>query len=146
MNELKVFENQEFGKVRTIVRDGEPWFVGKDVAAALGYSNTKDAISSHIDNEDKTIIQRSEIATIQNSIPKSELSINFVSADIPNRGLTIINESGLYSLVMSSKLPSAKKFKRWVTNEVLPSIRKHGGYLTPQKSKKYWPILTLLSS
>lgn len=115
MNELKVFENPAFGQVRTIEIDNEPWFVGKDVAVALGYSDTKSAISDHVDAEDKTLIQRGQIATLE----------------IPNRGLTIINESGLYSLILSSKLPTAKEFKRWVTKEVIPSIRKTGGYQMP---------------
>lgn len=132
MNELKIFENPAFGQVRTVEREGEPWFVGKDVAEALGYSNTKDALTAHVDEEDKSILQRSEIATIENHIPKSALPMNFTSADVPNRGLTIINESGLYSLVLSSKLPTAKAFKRWITSEVIPSIRKTGGYITGQ--------------
>ena len=132
MNELKIFEHPDFGAIRTVTIDDEPWLVGKDVAQVLGYSNTKDALSTHVDDEDKRILQRSEIATIENHIPKSALPINFTSADIPNRGLTIINESGLYSLVLSSKLPGAKKFKRWVTSEVLPSIRKHGAYMTDE--------------
>lgn len=110
--EIKIFKNPQFGEIRTIEKDGEPWFVGRDVAEALGYANTKDALASHADEEDKRIIQRSENATF----------------DIPNRGLTIINESGLYSLILSSKLPSAKAFKRWITHEVIPSIRKTGGY------------------
>ena len=105
-----LFNDQQ---VRTVVRDGEPWFVGKDVAIVLGYGNTKDALLSHIDEEDRAILQRSENATFE----------------IPNRGLTIINESGLYSLIVSSKLPTAKDFKRWVTSEVLPTIRKHGAYM-----------------
>ena len=105
-----IFNDQQ---VRTVVRDGEPWFVGKDVAIVLGYGNTKDALLSHIDEEDRAILQRSENATFE----------------IPNRGLTIINESGLYSLIVSSKLPTAKEFKRWVTSEVLPTIRKHGAYM-----------------
>lgn len=133
MNEIKIFENPNFGKIRTLEIEGEPWFIGKDVAEVLGYVNTKDALISHVDNEDKRIIQRSEIATIENNIPKSALPINFVSAEIPNRGLTAINESGLYSLVLSSKLPTAKAFKRWITSEVIPSIRKHGAYMTPDK-------------
>ena len=128
MNELMIFNNPEFGEIRTAEVDGEPWLVGKDVAMALGYRNTKDALASHVDDEDKRILQRSEIATIENNIPKAAFPVDFVSADIPNRGLTIINESGLYSLVLSSKLPGAKKFRRWVTSEVLPSIRKHGHY------------------
>ena len=116
MNELQIFNNAEFGQVRAFELDEAPWFVGKDVAEALGYSNTKDALATHVDVDDKRIIQKSENATL----------------DVPNRGLTIINESGLYSLVLSSKMPSAKKFKRWVTSEVIPSIRKHGGYLNGQ--------------
>lgn len=117
MQELQIFNSPEFGQIRTIERGGEPWFVGRDVAAALGYSDTKSALTDHVDSEDKQIIQRGQIATL----------------DIPNRGLTIINESGLYSLVLSSKLPNAKKFKRWITSEVIPSIRKHGAYITPDK-------------
>ena len=93
---------------------------------------TKDALTAHVDEEDKSILQRSEIATIENHIPKSALPMNFTSADVPNRGLTIINESGLYSLVLSSKLPTAKAFKRWITSEVIPSIRKTGGYIAGQ--------------
>lgn len=109
MNEIFSFKGQE---VRTVTINNEPYFVGKDVADILGYSNSKDALNKHVDSDDKQIIQRSQIATL----------------DIPNRGLTIINESGLYSLILSSKLPQAKEFKRWVTSEVLPAIRKHGMY------------------
>ncbi len=112
MNNLKVFKNQEFGEVRTVTINDVPYFVGKDVAEILGYANTKDALITHVDAEDKTIIQRSENTTF----------------DVPNRGLTVINESGLYSLILSSKLPKAKEFKHWVTSEVLPTIRKHGVY------------------
>lgn len=122
MNELQIFNHPDFGQVRTVTINDEPWLVGKDVAQVLGYCNTKDALATHVDDEDKRILQRSEITTIENHIPKSALPINFTSADIPNRGLTIINESGLYSLALSSKLPGAKKFKHWVTSEVLPSI------------------------
>lgn len=118
MNELKIFNNPDFGEVRTVTIDNEPYFVGKDVAEILGYSNTKDALAAHVDEDDKTIIQRSENATF----------------DIPNRGLTIINESGLYSLILSSKLPTARKFKRWVTSEVLPAIRKTGGYVNDDEA------------
>ena len=117
MEKLKLFNNPEFGTIRVISIEDEPWLVGKDVAEALGYSNTKDALATHVDDEDKRVIQRSENATLE----------------IPNRGLTIINESGLYSLVLSSKLPGAKKFRRWVTSEVLPSIRKTGGYIQGQQ-------------
>lgn len=114
MNELKIFENDQFGKVRVIKVDEEPWFVGKDVAAALGYGQGKslaNAVANHVDAEDKGV---TELMT-----PGGK------------QKMTIINESGLYSLVMSSKLPSAKAFKRWVTSEVLPSIRRHGAYVTP---------------
>lgn len=132
MNELKIFENPAFGKIRTVETNGEPWLVGKDVAEALGYSNTKDAIANHVDSEDKRIIQKSEFTTFENHIPKSALPVNFIPADIPNRGLTVINESGLYSLILSSKLPKAKEFKHWVTSEILPTIRKHGMYATEE--------------
>lgn len=118
MNELQVFKNQEFGSVRTLVINNEPWFVGKDVAEALGYKNTKDALAKHVDSEDKEIL-KSQNATLEN---------------IPNRGVTVVNESGLYSLVLSSKLPSAKKFKRWVTSEVLPALRKTGQYQVKELS------------
>lgn len=129
-NKIIVFKSDDFGTIRAIEIEGEPWFVGKDVAEVLGYKNTKDALLTHIDDDDKRILQRSEIATIENNIPKSVLNVNFVNGDVPNRGLSIINESGLYSLIMSSKLPGAKEFKHWVTSEVLPSIRKHGAYMT----------------
>lgn len=111
MNELKVFENPAFGRMRTIEIDGEPWFVGKDVAEALGYSNPRKAILDHVDNEDKGVTKRDTLGGAQE--------------------MTIINESGLYSLILSSKLPTAKDFKRWVTKEVIPSIRKTGGYQMP---------------
>lgn len=111
-NAIKIFENEEFGQIRIIEKDGEPWLVGKDVAEILGYTNTPKAIRDHIDDEDK-------------------LTERIVLSG-QNREAILINESGLYSLVLSSKLPTAKKFKRWVTNEVLPSIRKHGAYMTPE--------------
>ena len=130
--EIQIFNNPQFGEVRAVTIDNEPWFVGKDVAERLGYKNTKDALSIHVDEEDKRILQRSEISTFENHIPKSALPFNFVNGDIPNRGLTIINESGLYSLVLSSKLPTAKAFKRWITSEVIPSIRRRGGYINGQ--------------
>lgn len=116
MHKLEIFSSDDFGEIRVVEIQGEPWFVGKDVAEVLGYSNTKDAISSHVDDEDKQIFQKSENTTFE----------------IPNRGMTIINESGLYSLILSSKLPTAKAFKKWVTSEVLPSIRKNGGYINGQ--------------
>ena len=108
MNNLTVFENPEFGSIRTVELDGEPWLVGKDVATALGYKNPQEAIRTHVDDDDKGV---SEILTPGGKQP-----------------VPIINESGLYSLVLSSNLPTARKFRRWVTSEVLPSIRKTGGY------------------
>lgn len=114
MNDLMIFQSPEFGKIRTVEVDGEPWLVGKDVARALGYAKPENAIATHVDDEDKTS------TLIQGS------GSNYKSK------ATIINESGLYSLVLSSKLPGAKKFRRWVTGEVLPSIRKTGGYALPQ--------------
>lgn len=114
-NEIQIFENTEFGKVRTMVKDGEPYFVGKDVADILGYADTDQAIRKHVDEEDK-------------------LTRRFNGSG-QNREMTIINESGLYSLILSSKLPAAKKFKRWVTSEVLPSIRKTGSYSTIPKER-----------
>ena len=121
MNEMKVFTSSEFGTVRTVTIEGEPWFVGKDVAGILGYGNTRDAILSHVDEEDRRVIQKSENATFE----------------IPNRGMSLVNESGLYSLILGSKLESAKRFKHWVTSEVLPSIRKHSAYLTPEKVEEF---------
>ena len=118
MNEIQIFNSPEFGQVRTLVIDNEPWFVGKDVAEVLGYKNTKDALVKHVDSEDKEIL-KSQNATFEN---------------IPNRGMTIVNESGLYSLILSSKLESAKKFKRWVTSEVLPALRKTGQYQVKELS------------
>lgn len=129
-NKIEVFTSPEFGQVRTLTIDGEPYFVGKDVAEALGYTNTKKAIGDHVDEEDKRMIQRSHFVTLENNLPKEVFPVNFVDANIPNRGLTVINESGVYALVFGSKLPNAKRFKRWVTSEVLPSIRKHGAYMT----------------
>lgn len=111
---MEIFKNEEFGSVRVVVIDNDPWFVGRDVATALGYANTKDALAKHVDHEDKRIIQRSSGATFE----------------IPARGLTIINESGLYSLMLSCRLASGKSFKRWITAEVLPTIRKNGFYIT----------------
>lgn len=113
MDELQIFKNEEFGEVRTVEIGGESWFVGKDVAEILGYSNTRDALAKHIDGEDKGDV------AIRDSIGREQST-------------TIINESGLYSLILSSKLPNAKAFKRWITSEVLPSIRKHGLYATDE--------------
>lgn len=116
MNNLKIFENAEFGKIRTMEQNGEPWFVGKDVADILGYKNGSRDINSHVDEEDRLKYQISTAGQM--------------------REQTFINESGLYSLVLSSKLPTAKIFKRWITKEVIPAIRKHGGYLTPEKTEE----------
>ena len=112
MNDLMIFQSPEFGQIRTVEVDGEPWLVGKDVAQALGYSNPRDALAKRVDPEDKGVSNCDTLGGMQE--------------------MTIINESGLYSLVLSSKLPGAKKFRRWVTSEVLPSIRKTGGYAIPQ--------------
>lgn len=111
MNDIQIFNNPEFGQVRAVAINDEPWFIGKDVAMTLGYAKPENAIASHVDAEDKTS------TLIQGS------GSNYKSKTI------LINESGLYSLILSSKLPSAKKFKRWVTSEVLPAIRKTGGYI-----------------
>lgn len=116
MNELMIFNNPEFGEIRTVEVNGEPWFVGKDVATALGYSNPRKALADHVDDEDKL---QDDGVTIRDPIGRDQHPI-------------VINESGLYSLVLSSKLPGAKKFKRWITSEVIPSIRKHGAYMTPE--------------
>lgn len=120
MNQLQIFQNPEFGTVRTVEIDGEAWLVGKDVAQALGYNNTRDALARHVDSEDRN--------TVVNPDGKQG-----------NPNMTIINESGLYSLVLSSKLPQAKQFRRWITSEVLPSIRKHGAYVTQEK---LWEVAT----
>ena len=109
MNDIQVFNNPEFGDIQIIMMNGDPWWIGKEVAEALGYTNTRKAIGDHVDQDDKNTV------TIRDGISGN-----------PNR--VIINESGLYSLILSSKLPSAKKFKRWITSEVLPAIRKTGGY------------------
>lgn len=112
MTDIQIFNNPQFGEVRAVTIDNEPWFVGKDVAERLGYNRTADAIKAHVDDDDKGV------------------------CEMPTPGgrqqLTIINESGLYSLVLSSKLPTAKAFKRWITSEVIPSIRKNGGYIHGQ--------------
>lgn len=114
MDNLQVFKNEQFGEVRVMEHNGEPWFVGKDVAGILGYADQNKAVAMHVDPEDKLN-------------DKSSPSLG-------QRGGWLINESGLYSLILSSKLPTAKQFKRWVTSEVLPAIRKHGGYVAGQES------------
>ena len=114
MHELKTFSNPDFGTIRTLELNNEPWFVGKDVAGILGYADTNKAVAMHVDDEDKLNDK--------------------TSSSLGQRGGWLINESGLYSLILSSKLPTAKKFKRWVTSEVLPSIRKTGGYIAGQEA------------
>lgn len=112
MNELKIFEHPDFGTIRITTVDDEPYFVGKDIAGVLGYADLNKAIAMHVDEEDKLNDK--------------------TSSSLGQRGGWLINESGLYSLILGSKLPSARKFKRWVTSEVLPSIRKHGAYMTDE--------------
>lgn len=114
MKEMQIFNNADFGKIRATEIDGEPWFVGKDVADILGYQNGSRDINRHVDEEDRQNYQNGTF-------------------DSP-RGMTVINESGLYSLILGSKLPTAKKFKHWVTSEVLPAIRRHGAYMTDEKA------------
>ena len=116
-NAIKIFENEKFGSVRTLVINGEPYFVGKDVAEILGYANTSKALIDHVDDEDKLN--------------------NETLSSLGQRGGWLINESGLYSLILSSKLPNAKKFKRWVTSDVLPAIRKTGSYSIQSKPDSY---------
>lgn len=108
MSELQIFKNAEFGVIRTLIINGEPYFVGRDVAEILGYSNSRKALADHVDEEDKGVTKCDTLGGTQE--------------------MTVINESGLYSLILGSKLPTARKFKRWVTSEVLPTIRRHGVY------------------
>ncbi len=115
-NELQIFDNPKFGEIRTLTIDGEPWLVGKDVAEILGYKDSVNALKSHVDEEDKLRWQ--------------------ITTSGQRRDVSLINESGLYSLILSSKLPNAKQFKRWVTSEVLPAIRKTGTYSVPNKQDK----------
>lgn len=116
-NEIEIFNNPKFGEIRGMTINGEPYVVGRDVANALGYSNPRDALSKHVDAEDKN-------------------SVAFRDGNRGNPNTTVINESGIYSLIMSSKLPSAREFKHWVTSDVLPSIRKHGAYITKDTAEK----------
>lgn len=115
-NEVEVFKNKEFGEIRTLIKDNEPWFVGKDIAKALGYKDTSYALNAHVESYDKGIGEIQTPGGMQKMI--------------------LINEAGLYSLILSSKLDNAKQFKKWVTGEVLPSIRKHGAYMTEQTIEK----------
>lgn len=125
MHELQIFNNEEFGQIRTVEIDGEIYFVGKDVTEILGYSNPRKAIIDHVDEEDKT-----DGVTIRDSIGREQNPV-------------CINESGLYSLILSSKMPNAKKFKRWVTSEVLPTLRKTGSYEMPNMSTEMKAILMI---
>lgn len=117
MNNLQIFNNPDFGEIRTVTINGESYFVGKDVAEILGYANPNEAIQDHIDEEDKL----------------NSKNLSSFELDLGQRGGWLITESGLYSLILSSKLPTAKTFKRWVTSEVLPAIRKNGGYIAGQE-------------
>lgn len=121
MNELQIFNSEEFGDIRTVTIDNEPWFVGKDVATALGYKNTADAIGKHIDTDDKLTSQ--------------------IAIAGQRRDVVVINESGLYALIFGSKLDSAKRFKHWVTSEVLPAIRKTGSYQKPMTTAEQIQLL-----
>ena len=125
MEELQIFNNEEFGNVRSLVIDNEPWFVGKDVAEALGYKNVRDSLARHIDSDDKR-----DGVVIHDSMGREQKPI-------------IINESGLYSLILSSKLESAKKFKHWVTSEVLPTLRKTGSYAKVPTDPRELLMLTI---
>ena len=126
MNELKVFNSEEFGDVRTVTINGDPWFVGKDVAAALGFTNPRDAISTHVFDEDKGVESIDTLGGKQK--------------------MTVINESGLYALVFGSRLKSAQRFKHWVTSEVLPAIRRTGGYQVPALQGKELLALAVLEA
>ncbi len=127
MSDLQVFKNSDFGEIRTVLIGDEPYFVGKDVAEILGYADPSSAVSKNVDDEDKTTLLLEQAGS------------NYKSKT------TCINESGLYSLILSSKLPTAKAFKRWVTSEVLPSIRKHGAFMTPDKDIATYLLLGYLS-
>lgn len=122
-NEVRVFSNEQFGSVRTMVIDGEPWFVGKDVAAILGYERETKAVVDRVDTEDRKMVDGKT---------QSQFGV-----ELGQRGGWLINESGLYSLILSSKLPTAKQFKKWVTAEVLPTLRKTGTYTIPEKPDSY---------
>ena len=127
MANIQIFTSPEFGDIRTVDQNGEPWFVGKDVAAALGYSNTKDALAKHVDEQDK--LQGDGVA-FRDSMGREQHPV-------------IINESGLYSLIFGSKLEGAVRFKRWVTSEVLPTLRKTGSYMMPKLSKEMQALFML---
>lgn len=123
MKDIQIFNNPEFGDIRTVDLNGEPWFVGKDVAQALGYSNTRKALIDHVDERDRGVTKCDTLGG--------------------NQELTIINESGMYSLIFGSKLEGAVRFKRWVTSEVLPKLRKTGSYMMPRLSKEMQALFML---
>lgn len=123
MNDIQIFNSPDFGDIRTMTIDGDAWFVGKDVADALGYSNASKAVMIHVDDEDKQFMMLTSSDSQNGNLVKTAL----------------INESGLYSLILSSKLPGAKKFKRWVTGDVLPSLRKTGQYMTHSDQRSLTP-------
>lgn len=135
MNKLEIFKNEDFGKVRVMLIGDEPWFVGNDIAVILGYAYPKNAVRDHVDDEDKKIVQLSDIQEGDISSPSP--------CYIKGSKITIINESGMYSLILRSTMSLAKSFKRWVTSEVLPSIRKTGGYFV--QAKDYPTALRLLA-
>lgn len=126
-DKVEKFTHEVFGEVEVLVKDTTPWFKGAEIASYLGYSNLSRDIQRHVDEEDKWLI--------------SNKSTEMVPFSIPTRGLLLINESGLYSLIMKSKMPQAKVFKRWVTSEVLPSVRKHGGYLAGQEEMTHEELM-----
>lgn len=128
MNEIQIFKNEEFGDIRTVTIDGEPWFVGKDVAEALGYSNASKAVSVHVGDEDRVL---------------KVIKADSQNGNVVKTQTALINESGLYALIFGSKLESAKRFKHWVTSEVLPSIRKTGQYQMPNLSKEMQALILL---
>ena len=128
MNQLQIFNNKEFGQIRTVTIDNEPWFVGKDVADALGYSNASKAVSVHVSKEDK-ILKTLEADSQNGNVVKTQTAL--------------INESGLYALIFGGKLESAKRFKHWVTSEVLPTIRKTGSYQKPVQGKELLALAVL---
>lgn len=126
MGNVRVFRSVEFGDVRTVLLDGEYWFVGVDIANKLGYSNSYGALNKHVDEEDKRLVQNSQIGSFVQETLK-----------VPTRGMILINESGVYSLMLRSKLPSAKKFKRWITSGILPELRKTGVYKIEPPKESY---------
>lgn len=132
MNDIKIFEKEEFGKIRVVSKNGMTWFFGSDVAKSLGYSNTRDAISKHVDEEDRELSQLSDTQECRDSR----------HPHLYGTKVTLINESGLYSLILSSKLPKAKEFKRWVTSEVLPSISRTGGYIAVKEGESDMEVMS----